>query len=219
MEKISDLPVEPEEKHNKPPEAIPGHFSITGIPPFDLDLQSEYPVLAMNIRYTCIGYSGKRNSVLRAGIDDLLAERQPFYKKETFFLVCDSNSSFKWVSTRECNRYIAGLPATSYPVHTTRRDHYISGKNMGEYKNMIYPVRPFSITGISMDGFDPEKEYPVLAIDMDQYMANEQEQEEAEDPVPEQAQSQTLAFFLVGDDNGEFAWIAEDECKLYPLKI
>jgi hypothetical protein len=81
---------------------------------------------------------------------------------------------------------------------------------------MLYPARPFNITGINMEGFDPAKTYPVLAINMDQYAENGPEKESGEPsgpPLP-----QTIAFFLVGDDNGEFAWIAEDECKLAALK-
>jgi hypothetical protein len=199
--------------------------SITGIAPHDLDLSSEYPVLAVNVRYTCIGYTGKRESMLRSLSDSLLAERQPFYNKETFFLIGDKNDAFRWVSNTDCSFYIPGLPQTAYPVHTAGRAvRYGINKNLGENKNMINPVRPFSITGINMDGFDPQKEYPVLAIDMDQYLAEEHEDEEAGIPEDENEcdceqhqQSQTLAFFLVGDDQGEFAWVAEDECRLFPL--
>ncbi|MBN1189895.1 MAG: hypothetical protein JXA46_09090 [Dehalococcoidales bacterium] len=193
--------------------------SITGMPPFELDLQTEYPVLAVNMRYTHIGYSGFRRSLLRSGSEGLLAERLPFYTKETYFLVGDKSSRFQWVSAAECSSYIPGLPQTAYPVHTPgRKSRYGISKNIGEYENMIYPVRPFSITGISMEGFDPEKGYPVLAIDMDQCIPEHGEQdEEEEDQIPEQPQSQSLAFFLVGDDNGEFTWVAEDECRLYPL--
>jgi hypothetical protein len=81
--------------------------------------------------------------------------------------------------------------------------------------NMIYPSRPFSITGISMDGFDPVKTYPVLAINMDQYLAEETQNDDKESSEP--PVSQTIAFFLVGDDQGAFAWIAEVECKLASL--
>jgi hypothetical protein len=35
---------------------------------------------------------------------------------------------------------------------------------------VIYPVRPFSITAIEMEGFSLGKAYPVLAIDVDKYM-------------------------------------------------
>jgi hypothetical protein len=198
--------------------------SITGIAPYNLDLRSEYPVLAINIRYTCVGYTGIKGSSLKSGIDSLIAERQPIYNKETFFLTSDKNDAFKWVSTTDCSFYIPGLPQTAYPVHSAGRAvRYGVNKNIGENKNMINPVRPFSITGINMDGFDPEKEYPVLAIDMDQYMAEEHDHEEADTHEDENEcdcehqQSQTLAFFLVGDDEGEFAWVAEDECRLYPL--
>ncbi len=198
--------------------------SITGIPPYDLDLNTQYPVLAVNMRYTCIGYSGATRHKHRSAADDLLAERQSIYHKETFFLTVTRDNTFTWVSLAECSSYIPGLPQTAYPVHTPGRAvRYGTNKNIGERKNMINPVRPFSITGINMDGFDPKKEYPVLAIDMDQYLTDEHEHEEAgldedENGCECEHQSQTLAFFLVGDDNGEFAWVAEDECRLYPLR-
>jgi hypothetical protein len=35
---------------------------------------------------------------------------------------------------------------------------------------------------------------------------------------PKSPATQNIAFFLTGDDNGDFTWIAEDECKLAPLK-
>jgi hypothetical protein len=58
----------------------------------------------------------------------------------------------------------------------------------------------------------------VLAIDTDQYVKENPEsgEEEGQEPQPS---TQSIAFFLVGDDNGEFAWIAEDECRLHPIKV
>jgi hypothetical protein len=87
-----------------------------------------------------------------------------------------------------------------------------------EKKNMIYLSRPFSITKITLEGFDPEKSYPVLAINMDQYPDKSPEQEELISEDTELPNYKEMAFFLVGDDKGEFAWIAEDECRLAPLK-
>lgn len=82
-----------------------------------------------------------------------------------------------------------------------------------ENKNMISPSIPFSITKITIEGFAPEKSYSVFAISLDQYSAKDTGHEETESP-----ESQEIAFFLVGDDKGEFTWIAEDECKLASSK-
>ncbi|HEX7475354.1 MAG TPA: hypothetical protein VF318_05255, partial [Dehalococcoidales bacterium] len=124
-----------------------------------------------------------------------------------------------WVSPAESSYYTLDL-SKIYPVQGNRvMTRYGVSKNIGESKTMIYPVRPFSITGISMEGFDLSKEYPVLAIDIDQYIKENPVPDEIDLEEPKEPQSQSLAFFLVGDDNGEFAWIAEDECRLYAPKI
>jgi hypothetical protein len=81
-----------------------------------------------------------------------------------------------------------------------------------EEKEMILPVRPFSVTGVTLEEFDPGKEYPVLAIDIDSYIPGEGQ--EGSD-VPEGLASETMTFFLVGDDNGEFVWVGEDNCRLF----
>jgi hypothetical protein len=192
----------------------PQYFSITGIPPFYLDFVTEYPVLAVNIRYTHASSTFSRSKLKSSKNDSLLPGEFAFYLKEPFFLTTDTSRNFKWISLSESSFYVSGLPK-SYAEHNRHLSWYGIAKNLGECKNMINPVRQFSITGIAMEGFDPEKEYPVLAIDMDQYIPEDQEKDEAE--PQELSQSQTIAFFLVGDDNGEFAWIAEDECRLFPL--
>jgi hypothetical protein len=87
-----------------------------------------------------------------------------------------------------------------------------------EKKGMIHLSRSFSITKIEVESFDPEKSYPVLAINMDQYQENNAELGEGTTEGSESQSPQEIAFFLVGDDNGEFVWIAEDECRLAPVK-
>ncbi len=86
-----------------------------------------------------------------------------------------------------------------------------------EQAKMIYPIRQFSITGIEMEGFDPQGEYPVLAMETERVLQEASEEEAEETGGAEPRKEVSMAFFLVGDDNGEFAWIAEDECRLYPL--
>jgi hypothetical protein len=186
-------------------------FSITGIPPFTLDFKTEYPVLAINNRYT----HTTNAEVRHAKTGSLWSSQKPVYVKETFFLIADKDHVFKWLSPSESSFYVGKL-IKNYAENKRYFTRYSVDKDMGECKNMINPVRPFSITGITMEGFSPEKEYPVLAIDMDQYIPNNQEKEENE--AQELPETQTIAFFLVGDDEGEFAWIAEDECRLFPLK-
>jgi hypothetical protein len=188
-------------------------FSITGIPPYSLNFSVEYPVLAVNIRYRLTGRARIRSGLRGDRSASFWPDEKTIYAKDTYFLIADEGA-FRWISQGEGSLFTPEI-ADSYPEgeykQTTR---YTLKKDEKEAKNMIYPVRAFSITGISMDGFDPEKAYPVLAIDMDQYIPEKQEPEETEAQEP---QSQTMAFFLVGDDKGEFAWIAEDECRLFPL--
>ena len=81
---------------------------------------------------------------------------------------------------------------------------------------MIIPVRQFSITGIKLEGFDPDKEYPVLAVDIDEYIPETTEQEEEDEG--QNLQPESMAFFLVGNNNGEFNWIPESACRLFPLE-
>ena len=203
--------------HNNGENALAGAFSVTGIEPFSLDFTAEYPVLAISIRHTYAGDARVRRSARWLGTNSLLSGGKSIYAKDAFFMMADKNNKFKWVSPSESSYYIPDL-SNIYPAHNNRRmTRYSLDKDIGENKNMIYPVRPFSITGISMEGFTPNKEYPVLAIDTDQYVKENQEPDEA-DVQEQQPSSQSMAFFLVGDDNGEFAWIAEDECRLYPLK-
>ncbi len=196
------------------------NFSITGIPPLYLDFTSEYPVLALRVEYLPAGDYRVRNETSKTSPRDLWSFDKLVYAKNTSFLIADKEARFKWVSQDESS-YFGDAPAADQERHPDRSIRYSLIKEGGEKKNMIYPVRAFSITGITMDGFDPGKAYPVLAIDMDQYIPEnteaEEEKEEEEDIQPVQA-SQSLAFFLVGDDNGEFTWVAEDECRLYPLE-
>jgi hypothetical protein len=82
-------------------------------------------------------------------------------------------------------------------------------------KNMVYPSRPFGVTNVVLEGFSPEKAYPVFAINMDQQSVKNTEDEETD--FLESSTSPQIAFFLVGNDNGKFTWIAENECKLAPF--
>jgi hypothetical protein len=197
--------------------SLDGAFSITGIKPFSLDFTAEYPVFAISFRSTFAGNAMTPTNVRRSSPDSLLPRGKTIYAKDYFFLMTDKNGKFKWVAMDESSHYVPNF-IDMFREHGNRRStRYSLGKDDRERKNMIYPIRPFSITAISMEGFDPVKEYPVLAIDTDQFIKN---QESEEDEVQEQQSStQSIAFFLVGDDNGEFAWIAEDECRLYRLKI
>jgi hypothetical protein len=192
------------------------YFSVTGIPPSYLDFSAEYPVLAIIIRYTHTGVTSGRLNQGRLSTSRSTFHEIPIYTKETFFLVADKKAQFKWVSQAESSFFTSALPAAEPQHKNTRLIRYSLNKDVGEGKNMIYPVRAFSITGIKMDGFEEGKEYPVLAIDMDQYIQENQENEGLD--LEDQQPTQSMAFFLVGDDNGEFTWIAEEECKLYPLK-
>jgi hypothetical protein len=188
-------------------------FSLTGVPPFNLDFSKEYPVLAVIYRYLYTGVAKRSINTSWAGLDNPQPERKPIYAKDIFFLTAGADGKFCWVSPSESSCFSPGLSAY-YPEHNRRMTRYGLNKFVGDKKNMIYPVRPFSITAIEMDGFSADKDYPVLAIDVDQYV---QENPEEEDSEEQQPTTKSMAFFLVGDDNGEFAWIAEDECRLYPL--
>jgi hypothetical protein len=215
IEKLSNLEKAeiPQTKENFQSERQLSTFSITGIPPYSLNFSSEYPVLAINIRYIPTGSVRIRPGLRGDGSSYYSSAEKTIYTKNTFFLVADQGE-FRWTSQAESTLFTpegAGL----YPDNEYKqRTRYSLKENEKEPTNMIYPVRTFSITGISMDGFDPKKAYPVLAIDMDQFFPENHEKEEN---VAQEPQSQTMAFFLVGDDNGEFAWIAEDECRLFPL--
>jgi hypothetical protein len=173
-------------------------------------------VLAILVKYGKVGQIlGKRTLPATS--------ESPIYKKESFFLVCDKASRFRWVKTENSLRFGSYLRNHDWSNGLRKLSRYCICKNIGENKNMIYPIRPFSITSISMEGFDPGKAYPVLAIDVDQYFQERQatepdqteEVEQLEPTGPDQPTS--MAFFLVGDDSGEFAWIAEDECRLGSL--
>ena len=189
-------------------------FNLTAVEPQNMDYRTQYPVLAIRTIYTQTGQTriGVKLSSSRAG--DFLFDRKQIYAKNAYFLIADREGRFKWVSPQESSLYKPELAALFPPERHKRLARYSIEENLEEDMDMIYPVRPFSITNIDIEGFDPGKEYPVLAIDIDKYLS-----EEGLDEVdhPEEQQSETMAFFLVGDDNGEFTWVGEDQCKLYPL--
>jgi hypothetical protein len=195
-------------------DSLSGVFNLTAVKPHNLDYMTQYPVLAIRTTYTQMGQTriGVKLSSSRAG--DFLFDRKQIIAKDAGFLTADQDGRFKWVSPQESSLFKPQLAALYPPERHKRLTRYSVEENLGEDMNMIYPVRSFSITSIDMEGFDPGKEYPVLAIDIDKYLP-----EEGLDEVdhPEEQQSETMAFFLVGDDNGEFTWIGEDQCKLYPL--
>jgi hypothetical protein len=191
------------------------NFSVTGIPPYHLDYATRFPVLAINISYVHTTDIKARLINGRLTSDSYsTAIPRSVYAKQTSFLVADRDFKFKWVSQGKSSYYRPELAQLDPRRGNLNSARFTLNKDIGDRKNMLYPVRAFSITGISMDGFDPEKAYPVLAIDMDQYIPETPENEEGD---LADRQSQSIAFFLVGDDSGEFAWIAEDECRLFPL--
>jgi hypothetical protein len=208
-------PAAPDTRVTERTKSFTGAFSITGIAPFPLNFSDEYPVFAIRCRHE-FG-AAIRKPFYRENAGQPQPRGKVIYAKDYFFLTADKDRRFKWVLIDKSSHY---LPDVNYLLRepgTRRLTRYSLGKDHGEKENMIYPVRSFSITGISMDGFDPTKEYPVLAIDTDQYVKeNPEPGEEGQEPQPS---TQSIAFFLVGDDNGEFAWIAEDECRLYPIKV
>jgi hypothetical protein len=203
----------PDTRESVSPNKVASTFSITGISPYSLNFSREYPVLAINIRYRTIGRARTRSGLREDGSTGFWSGEKTIYAKETLFLIADEGK-FRWISQSKSSLFAPDLVGFYAEVEHKKSIRYSLNKDEKESRNMIYPVRAFSITGISMDGFDPEKAYPVLGIDMDQYIPENQEQEEN---VTREPQSQTMAFFLVGDNNGEFAWIAEDECRLFPL--
>ena len=174
-------------------------FSITGISPQYLDFISEYPILAIRFIFCDVSLlgSGARCS------------------RDPFFLIADRESRFRWVSWKDSFLYRPELK-NMLPEHNRKMRVLYSVFNE-EKSKMIYPVRQFSITGIEMEGFDPARGYPVLAMETERVFQEPSETEEAENQGPGSRKEVSMAFFLVGDDNGEFAWIAEDECRLYPL--
>jgi hypothetical protein len=209
----TDNQAAPKENYGAP---LSGSFNLTAIPPFSLDFNTRYPVLG--IRVTCApawNISSAIRPVVSQSGNPFLSTRQ-IYTKETSFLTVDRDRRFKWVAPHNSSFYKPELSMVNPSEKRKRITRYSVEENIGEDMDMIYPVRPFSITNIDLEGFDPGKDYPVLAIDIDKYLP---EEEDNELDQPENSQSETMAFFLVADDNGEFSWIAEDECKLYPLKM
>jgi len=187
-------------------------FQLTGVKPYELDVTAQYPILAVRVSYS-------EALQTRAGISrNSLRPSIPFFNnkymlaKDYFFLTTGRNGHFKWLQPHEGNLY---KPETDIEYKTDNRKrltHYSLEDNVPEEKEMIYPVRSFSITGVTLDGFDPGREYPVLAIDMDNYLPEEGEEGTE---APEGFAAATMTFFLVGDDSGEFVWVGEDNCRLY----
>jgi hypothetical protein len=186
---------------------------LTGIKRYSMDLSVKYPMLAIRMVYNqpIHSRSGTRSSIF--GIDGTLLPGKRIYAKDCHFLTADERGTFKWVLSHEVKLFSLALPSETEKTHR-RLTRYSMEEGIREDMTVIYPLRPFSITSISIEGFDSGKEYPVLAIDVDRYLPEDDlgDGESAEGP-----QTETMAFFLVGDDDGEFAWVAEDECKLAPL--
>ena len=194
-------------------EKLPGIFNLTAVGPHNLDYKTQYPVLAIRTLYTFMGQSRFTGKSSKSRIDHSLFDTKQIYAKDAYFLTADLDGNFRWVSAQKSSLFKNAVSEVLPLEGHKRLTRYSIEEDTGEDTNMIYPVRPFSITGVDLEGFDSGKEYPVLAIDMDRYLPEEQDDEENS----EGTQSETMAFFLVGDDNGEFTWVGEDECKLYPL--
>ncbi len=181
---------------------------------FDLhspDAEVGYPLLAMRIIYS--KPLQKRTDFSPSVFGSTYFERKQMYSKCMYFLTADRDGNFIWVACRNTSLFRPGLTAYSNIGRHQRTIRYSIEEGIKKEMSMIYPVRPFSITGVDLEGFDSEKSYPVLAIDVDRFLP----EENADDGEMSGVQSETMAFFLVGDDGGEFAWVAEDECKLAPL--
>jgi hypothetical protein len=187
---------------------------LTGIKPYSLDSSAKYPMLAIRMVYfrPVHSRSGTQSSIF--GVYGSLLKDLGIYAKNCYFLTADERDSFKWIQSHDANLFSLALPAENPEKMHRRLTRYSMEEGNREDMDVIYPIRAFSITSISLEGFDSGKEYPVLAIDIDRYFPEEDpgDGESAEGP-----QTETMAFFLVGDDDGEFAWVAEDECKLAPL--
>jgi len=193
------------------------NFSVTGIYPAALDFKTEYPVLAARVRHSLI-VSGRLDLEpfpKRAVEQNYFSTTKHVYAKDSLFLIASRDGRFRWISPEKCNLFLPRL-SSKFILHDKKRlTRYSLNKEMGEDKNMIIPMRPFSVTGISQEGFDSERGYPVLAIDVDQYFPETEENGE-EEPAGEPS-TQSMAVFLVANDAGEFAWIAEDECRLFSI--
>lgn len=186
---------------------------LTAVEPFGLDRTTRYPLLAIRTNYSEMS---RRRIGVRAGaswMGTLPFDGIQICAKYTYLLTADLDGQFKWVSPHQSRLYKTEQAGTHRPEGRKGQTHYSIEQGNLEESNVIYPVRPFSITGVGLDGFDPGKAYPVLAIDTDKFLP----EEEPGEANPEGPQTDTMAFFLVGDDSGEFVWVAEDECKLYPL--
>jgi hypothetical protein len=197
------------------------NFSVTRISQTILDAKTGYPVLAIWMKYTQILWSDYLTPILSAELGFLppreeeknyLSINKQVYAKDSMFLITGEDDHFKWISPENCNLFIPQLPPTYRLGDRKRLTRYSANEELGEI-TVIIPMRQFSITGITEEGFDSEKGYSVLAIDIDQYFP---ETNEEQLPKGEQV-THSMAFFLVANDVGEFIWIAEDECRLYSI--
>jgi hypothetical protein len=190
--------------NQKPPKYVLPPFFITEISPAYLKNMSGLPVLAI--------FHGKGTLRRTPASPHLFAAA-------TLFLIGDENGKFKWISPGD---YVLHEPRSrSFDYLSDRKKLPWGDKGQFSEENeaMIIPVMPFSITKVSLDGFDPSKGYPVLAMDTEKIWQENQESAEEETAGPTNPGKQvSMAFFLVADDDGNFAWIAEDECSLYPLE-
>jgi len=189
---------------------------LTAVEPFGLDYETQYPLLAIRAKYSEAVQTRirtRQGSLSWLGSSPL--DGMQICAKDTYLLTADLDGRFKWIPPHHSRLYKPQVVGTDRSEGRKRQTRYSLEENLEE-SNVIYPVRPFSITNVSLEGFDPSKAYPVLAIDTDKYLP--EEEPGAAEP-PEGPQTETMAFFLVGDDNGEFVWVAEEECKLYPLKV
>jgi hypothetical protein len=187
---------------------------LTGLKPHSLDLSTKYPMLAMRTVYyqPIHSRSGTRSSIF--GINGSLLAGRRIFAKDCYFLTANREGSFKWILSDEASLFHEESSSENPEKIRRRLTRYSAEEEIREDMTVINPIRPFSITSITLEGFDSGKEYPVLAIDVDRYLP---EEDPGDGESTEGPQTETMAFFLVGDDDGEFAWVAEDECKLAPL--
>ena len=190
-----------------------GFIYLTAVEPFGLDYSTRYPLLAIRAKYSEAAQSRIGTRTGGAWFFSLPLDGMQICAKDTYLLTADLDGRFRWISPRHSRLHKSQLADTHRSEGRKRQTRYSIEEENWEESDVIYPIRQFSITSVNLDGFDPSKACPVLAIDTDKYLP----EEESGEVQPEGPQTETMAFFLVGDDNGEFVWVSEDECKLYPL--
>jgi len=151
-------------------------FQLTAVKPYELDWKTRYPVLAIRVKYndafsTRIGISRAKPAI------GSIFDGKYFMEKDYYFLTVDQNDRFRWLVAHEGSLYKPEQDTVYKTENRKRITHYSLEENIPEGKEMITPVRPFSITGVTLEGFDPGKEYPVLAIDIDSYLPGEGREE------------------------------------------